>query len=36
MTAKYGKGKAGFRSAGPVLKNVAAVVEQIAYDGLRL
>jgi integrase len=36
MTAKYGKGKAGFRSAGPMLKVVAGVVEQITYDGLRL
>src|SRR5262249_29532532 len=36
MTAKYGKGKAAFRSAGPMLKVVAGVVEQISYEGLRL
>jgi hypothetical protein len=36
MTSKYGKGKAAFRSDGPMLKVVAGVVEHIAYDGLRL
>jgi integrase len=36
MTARYGKGKDGFRSAGPGLKIAAGVVEQIKYAGLRL
>jgi integrase len=36
MTARYGKGKAAFRSAGPMLKIVAGVVEEIKYEGLRL
>jgi integrase len=36
MTARYGKGKAGFRSPGPGLKIAAGVVEQIKYAGLRV
>jgi integrase len=36
MTAKYGKGKARFRSAGPMLKVVRDVAEQISYEGLRV
>jgi integrase len=36
MTARYGKGKGGFRSPGPGLKIAAGVVEQIKYQGLKV
>jgi integrase len=35
MTDKYGKGKAGYRQAGPGLAIAKGTVEKITYEGLR-
>jgi integrase len=35
QTARYGKGKAGFRQAGPGLAIAKGTVEKITYEGLR-
>jgi integrase len=35
-TDQYGKGKAGYRQAGPGLAIAKGTVEKITYEGLRL